>query len=188
LHNQPPDRTPIVIVENHDMEMVSQPNEPETEQRNSLESPANARELQRQKSSEQMEIDEFGGDEYFDNLENNESATSRRPSQPLIKKSVAKAYLTKEEFDYTMKLFDTKISSIYKLCRYIGDKQNENSKDLKRLVALDELSEDFWNVSNLTHFVTLFQPLKYLKKILIIVACLQRSSKEITSCNLVPYS
>lgn len=151
--------------------MASQPNEPETEQRNSLESPANARELQRQKSFEQMEIDvfgrdEFGRDEYFDNLENNdlrESATSRRPSQPIIRKSVAKTYLTKDEFDYTMKLFDTKINSIYKLCRYIGDRQNESSKDLKRLVALDELSEEFWNVSNLTHFAALFQPLKYLK-------------------------
>jgi hypothetical protein len=182
--------------------MASQPNEPETEQRNSLESPANARELQRrksseqmqrQKSTEQMEIDEFGGDEYFDNLENNDphesvTVTSRGPSQPLIKKSVAKTYLTKEEFDYTMKIFDGKINSIYKLCRYIGDKQNESSKDLKRLITLDELSEDFWNISNLTHFAALFQPLKYLKKILIIVACLQRSSKEITSCNLVPYS
>jgi hypothetical protein len=85
-------------------------------------------------------------------------------------------------------IFDGKINSIYKLCRYIDDKQNESSKDLKRLITLDELSEDFWNVSNLTHFAALFQPLKYLKKILIIVACLQRSSKEITSCNLVPYS
>lgn len=135
--------------------MASQPNEPETERRNSLESPANARELQRRKSSEQMEIDEFAHDEYFDNLEDNdlhESVTSRRPSQTLIKKSVAKTYLTKEEFDYTIKLLDTKVNSIYKLCRYIGDKQNENSKDLKRLVALDELSEEFWNVSNLTHF------------------------------------
>ena len=66
--------------------------------------------------------DEFGGDEYFDNLENNESVTSCRLSQLLIKKSVAKAYLTKEEFDYTMKLFDIKINSIYKLCRYIGEK------------------------------------------------------------------
>ena len=115
-----------------------------------------------------MEIDEFGRDEYFDNLENNNphatvTITSHRPSQPIIKTSVAKSYLTKEEFDYTMNLFDTKINSIYKLCRFIGDKQNENSKDLKRLVALDELSEEFWNVSNLTHFATLFQSLLYLK-------------------------
>jgi hypothetical protein len=131
--------------------MASQPNEPETELRNSLESPANARELQRQKSSEQMKIDEFGHNEYFDD-DLRKSVTSRKLSQTLIKKSVAKTYLTKEKFDYMIKLLDTKITSIYKLCRYIGDKQNENSKDLKRLVALDELSEEFWNVSNLTHF------------------------------------
>ena len=142
---------------------ASQITEPETEQRNSLESPANAnaRELRRQKSTEQMEIDEFGRDEFLDNIDNNNlhksvTVTSRRPSQPLIKKSVAKTYLTKEEFDYTMNLFDTKINLIYKLYRYIGDKQNDNSKDLKRLVALDELSEEFWNVSNLTHFAALF--------------------------------
>ena len=148
---------------------ASQITEPETEQRNSLESPANAnaRELRRRKSTEQMEIDEFGRDEFLDNIDNNNlhesvTVTSRRPSQPLIKKSVAKTYLTKEEFDYTMNLFDTKINSIYKLCRYIGDKQNDNSKDLKRLVALDELSEEFWNVSNLTHFAALFRPIKYL--------------------------
>jgi hypothetical protein len=41
--------------------------------------------MQRQKSTEQMEIDEFGGDEYFDNLENNDPhesiiVTSREPS------------------------------------------------------------------------------------------------------------
>jgi hypothetical protein len=47
---------------------------------------------------------------------------------------------------------------------YISDKQNESSKDLKRLITLDELSEDFWNVSNLTHFAALCQPLKYLKR------------------------
>lgn len=100
-----------------------------------------------------MEIDEFGGDEfgddkYFDNSENNNprkfvKITLYRLSQSLIKKSVAKTYLTKKEFNYTMKLFDTKINSIYKLCRYISDKQNKNSKDLKRFVTLDELSEDF---------------------------------------------
>ena len=52
---------------------ASQITEPETEQRNSLESPANAnaRELRRRKSTEQMEIDEFGRDEFLDNIDNN---------------------------------------------------------------------------------------------------------------------
>jgi hypothetical protein len=159
---QPPDQTPIVIVENqeisqqiNDVEMASQPNEPETKLRNSLKSLANARELQHQKSSEQMKIDKFSHDEYFDD-DLRESVTSHKPSQPLIKKSMAKTYLTKKEFDYTIKLLNTKITSIYKFCKYISDKQNENSKDLKRLVALDGLSEKFWNVSNLTHFQLCF--------------------------------
>jgi hypothetical protein len=58
-----------------------------------------------------------------------------------------KAYLTKEEFDYTMKLIDGKIAALYKLCRFISEQQQDNTKSLKRLVVLDELSEGFWNVS-----------------------------------------
>ena len=142
-------------------------NDPEMKQspmrRKSLESPANATgtTVHRKKSVELMEIDR---DEYFDidNDNQHESVTAevhispRRLSQPLVKKSVGRTYITKEEFDYTMNLFDMKITSIYKLCKYIGDKQNENSKALKRLVALDELSEEFWSVSNLKHLAVLF--------------------------------
>lgn len=62
-------------------------------------------------------------------------------------KNMPKAYLTKEEFDYTMKLIDGKIAALYKLCRFISEQQQDNTKSLKRLVALDELSEGFWNVS-----------------------------------------
>lgn len=58
-------------------------------------------------------------------------------------------HLTNKEFNYTMKLMDEKINSIYKLCRYIGDQQREMATALKKLVALDELSENFWNVSYL---------------------------------------
>ena len=57
--------------------------------------------------------------------------------------------LTIKEFNYTMKMMDDKISSIYRLCRYIGDQQREMATALKKLVALDELSENFWNVSYL---------------------------------------
>ena len=181
-HNQPRhshEQTPIVIVDNQerteDVEMqrrksveslASQINDTEieqTSQRKSLESPVG---LQRSKSFEQMDVDEFDHDESSnDNNDDNlhESATtviSRRPSQrtsPLINKSVAKSYVTKEDFDYTMNLFDIKINSIYKLCKHIGEKQNENTKALKRLVALDELSDGFWNVSNLAHLAVLFR-------------------------------
>ena len=57
--------------------------------------------------------------------------------------------LTIKEFNYTMKMMDDKISSIYRLCRYIGDQQREMATAIKKLVALDELSENFWNVSYL---------------------------------------
>ena len=57
--------------------------------------------------------------------------------------------LTIKEFNYAMKMMDDKISSIYRLCRYIGDQQREMATALKKLVALDELSENFWNVSYL---------------------------------------
>jgi hypothetical protein len=62
-------------------------------------------------------------------------------------KNMPKAYLTKEEFDYTMKLIDGKIAALYKLCRFISEQQQDNTKSLKRLVMLDELFEGFWNVS-----------------------------------------
>jgi hypothetical protein len=69
---------------------------------------------------------------------------------------VSKTYLTTDDFEYTIGLLEKKINAIYKLTRYIGVKQKEIEKDIKRLVALDELSEDFWNVSNLIHFAVLF--------------------------------
>ncbi len=59
----------------------------------------------------------------------------------------ARTYITTEEFNYTMGLLDAKINSVYRLCRYISDQQQQNTKSLKKLVAIDELSDDFWNVS-----------------------------------------
>ena len=59
----------------------------------------------------------------------------------------ARTYITTEEFNYTMGLLDAKINSVYKLCRYISDQQQQNTKSLIKLVAIDELSDDFWNVS-----------------------------------------
>lgn len=60
-------------------------------------------------------------------------------------------YLTIKDFNYTMGLMDDKINSLYKLCRFIGDQQEMISKSLKKLVALDELSDNFWNVSYITY-------------------------------------
>ena len=68
----------------------------------------------------------------------------------------SETYLTKKEFDYTMELVNTKITSIYRLCKFIADIQQEEKKSLNKLVALDELSDTFWNVSYLTYLTFLF--------------------------------
>lgn len=60
-------------------------------------------------------------------------------------------HLTKKDFNYTMQLMDDKINSLYKLCRYISDQQEKMASSLKKLVSLDELSDNFWNVSYLTY-------------------------------------
>lgn len=56
-------------------------------------------------------------------------------------------YLTTKEFNYTMKVIDDKFTALYQLCRHISKQLEENSKSLKKIVAVDELSESFWNVS-----------------------------------------
>jgi hypothetical protein len=52
-------------------------------------------------------------------------------------------YVTNKDFNYTMHLMDNKINSLYKLCRYISDQQQQSTKSLTKLVALDELSNSF---------------------------------------------
>ncbi|CAB4425817.1 unnamed protein product [Rhizophagus irregularis] len=54
-------------------------------------------------------------------------------------------YLTIEKFNYTMKLLDEKITSIYRLCRRISEQQRLDSQTIQRLVVVDELSDEFWN-------------------------------------------
>ena len=66
-----------------------------------------------------------------------------------IKETEEASYLTKTDFNYSMNILDKKIISLYKLCRFTADQQQEMAKSMKKLVALDELSEDFWNVSYL---------------------------------------
>lgn len=67
-----------------------------------------------------------------------------------------KTYLTAKDFYYSMNVIDEKITSLYKLCRYIGEQQQKDSKSLQKLVALDELSDDFWNVSYLIYFIVFY--------------------------------
>ena len=123
-------------------------------QRKSNESLSSDVNMAQRKSTEKepmyMELD----NDYFDNNlpgGPTKDRVSTTPQGPAFATN-----LTKEEFDYTMGLFDAKITSLYKLCKFIGNKQQENSKALRRLVALDELSDDFWNVSNLIHLAVLF--------------------------------
>jgi hypothetical protein len=52
-----------------------------------------------------------------------------------------------------MSLIDNKINVLYRLCRSIGDKQHEDSATLKKLVAIDDLSDNFWNVSFIFNFL-----------------------------------
>ena len=91
------------------------------------------------------------------------SASTSTSSTP-TPQTQAGPYLTTKDFNYTMTLIDNKINALYKLCRHIGNEQQENSRLIIRLVAIDELSDGFWNVSfsNIFNFdlISLFNPLK----------------------------
>ena len=111
--------------------------------------------LSRRNSGEQMNIDDEDihnnlNDDYFKSYSSNKSEAENGP------------YLTTNEFNYTMSVIDEKIGSLYKLCRFISETQQENKKALKKLVALDELSDVFWNVSYLFSNFIIFKYLKYL--------------------------
>ena len=80
-------------------------------------------------------------------LTDSEDFSSLPKSLSYSRDDEAKPYLTSKNFNYTMNLIDAKINSLYKLCRYLGDQQQNSLKSLQKLVALDELSDDFWNVS-----------------------------------------
>ena len=107
-------------------------------------------ELDRKKSTESMVIDDeiayspAADDDHFKLIipfDNNNVPTSEIPG----------TYLKTKDFNYTMQLMDDKINSLYKLCRYISDQQEKTATSLKKLVVLDELSENFWNVSYFTY-------------------------------------
>jgi hypothetical protein len=73
------------------------------------------------------------------------------PKQPIDK---VETYLMTKDFNYAMTVLDDKINSLYRLCRYIGDQQQNMADSLQKLVVLDELSEQFWNVSYLIYYTT----------------------------------
>ena len=54
-----------------------------------------------------------------------------------------KEFLLKKEFTYVMSLLDEKISVLYRLCRFISNKQQKNIILIQKLVAIDELYDNF---------------------------------------------
>jgi hypothetical protein len=105
----------------------------------------------RKKSSESMIIDDYepSPDDEF-NIRDNDPLPEELALLPkLTALSDDDRYVTNRDFNYTMHLMDNKINSLYKLCRYISDQQQQSTKSLTKLVALDELSDGFWNVSYL---------------------------------------
>ena len=69
-------------------------------------------------------------------------------------KSHDERYLTIEQFNYTMNLLDGKINSIYKLLRHVSNQQQKDSQTVQKLAVVDELSDEFWNVSYFNIFLT----------------------------------
>src|SRR3990170_4294549 len=86
----------------------------------------------------------FGGQ---DNVEDFEDYYSQIRDKDKYSHDKSQTYLTKKDFNYTMGLVNEKINSIYKLCKFIADVQQEEKNSLKKLVAMDELSDNFWGVS-----------------------------------------
>jgi hypothetical protein len=86
----------------------------------------------------------FGGQ---DNVEDFEDYYSQIRDKDKYSHDKSQTYLTKKDFNYTMGLVNEKINSIYKLCKFIADIQQEEKNSLKKLVAMDELSDNFWGVS-----------------------------------------
>lgn len=88
------------------------------------------------------------------------TSTPIRPSTPITPMQIddeysnfeGERYLTIEKFNYTMKVLDEKLTSLYRLCRHISNQQQLDSHTIQRLVVVDELSDEFWNVSYLSYF------------------------------------
>jgi hypothetical protein len=89
-----------------------------------------------------MQVDEdYEDDDYYDDIRH--KRTNEKSSQIFEDER----YLTTEKFNYAMKLLDEKINSLYRLLRHVSDQQQKDSNTMQRLVVIDELSDEFWNVS-----------------------------------------
>jgi hypothetical protein len=54
----------------------------------------------------------------------------------------------KEDFEYAIGIINKKLDSMYQFCNYFDNRNKEILSHLKKLVALDELSQRFWKVIN----------------------------------------
>lgn len=114
--------------------------------------------------------DSFGVHSNFDELDrDNVEVPNPKVNNPQVnEEDPSDIYLRKKDFNYTMELIDTKLTSVYKLCKYISEVQQTEKKCLQKLVALDELTDSFWNVSYLTYFsiysdfISIFKILGYI--------------------------
>lgn len=86
-----------------------------------------------------------------------------------------------------MGIVDKKLTSVYKLCKFISEVQQTEKKSLEKLAALDELSDSFWNVSYLIYFGIYLDFILIFKILIMIifVACLQRNNQAITSVSSI---
>ncbi|CAG8466588.1 14801_t:CDS:2 [Dentiscutata heterogama] len=62
----------------------------------------------------------------------------------LVRQESTHAELTAHDFNYVVNFLDQKINSLYQLYRFTINKQKETSDDIKNLIVLDDLSDDFW--------------------------------------------
>ena len=101
-----------------------------------------------------IEDDNNPNEPYSDNHDDTLSAIAEKATTSLAITGTSPAItgepnspVTLKDFNYSITLIDKKINALYEMSRYISNQQKEDSKSLKKLVALDELSEGFWNVS-----------------------------------------
>ncbi|CAG8515255.1 12050_t:CDS:2, partial [Racocetra fulgida] len=67
--------------------------------------------------------------------------------------SSKKKFLTVDDFNYSIKMLDKKITSLYQLCHFVATKQKEISKNIKKLIAFEELSDKKYLAENAEHFI-----------------------------------
>lgn len=68
------------------------------------------------------------------------------PDSPEPKATQSQRPITAAEFEFCLSRVDEKINSLYNLCLRLDEQQQEILKGIKKLVAIDELSDGFWKV------------------------------------------